>query len=73
MGFKFKAKAVSTVKELDELGIRHTDGWVEGNLISNGGEPWIVGDVVEACEDYIALEFWIRVKPESVALIEGGM
>ena len=70
MEFKFEGRAIGSIEKLDELGVRHKDGWLEGNLIENNGEPWIVGDVVEACEDYIALEFWIRVEPESVALID---
>ena len=70
MKFKFKGKAIGGIEGLDGLGIRHKDGWVEGNLIENNGEPWIVGDIVEVHEDYIALEFWVRVDSESVTLID---
>lgn len=45
-------------------------GWVEGNLIC-GKETYIIGDVVEACEEYFAPLFWYKVDPISVELISG--
>jgi hypothetical protein len=40
--------------------------WVCGNLISNNGRPFIVGDVVESDEEYILFEFWVPVEKESI-------
>lgn len=44
--------------------------WVFGNLISDP-RPFIVGKVVESCEEYIAFVFWESVEPESVGQLTG--
>lgn len=63
---KFRGKAVMSVEELDEMGIEHNNGWVIGNLIQNGNNPYIAGDIIEIDPEYIAHDFWVRVHPESV-------
>lgn len=68
---KFKGKAKTPIKELDQLKIRHVNGWVVGNLIENKGNPYIVGNLVEATEEYINHEFWLEVIPETVAEYSG--
>lgn len=40
--------------------------WVFGNLITNDGVPYIVGDIMDCGSDYIILEFWYPVIPETV-------
>lgn len=40
--------------------------FVYGSLVFEGDEPYIVGPVVEANEDYIALEWWVPVDPATV-------
>ena len=42
------------------------DGWVYGNLIWNRGSPYIVGDIVDGGDEYIAHEWWVPVVPETV-------
>ncbi|MCK5017745.1 MAG: hypothetical protein KAS32_11840 [Candidatus Peribacteraceae bacterium] len=41
-------------------------GWVEGNIITNDGKPFIVNGVIESSEEYIALKMWCPVIPETV-------
>jgi len=45
--------------------------WVFGNLIVNGGRPFIVGDVVESDDEYILFSFWVPVKPQSIGQFTG--
>ena len=40
--------------------------WVYGNLITNDGVPYIVGDIMDCDSDYIVLEFWYPVIPKTV-------
>src|SRR5690554_3581677 len=63
---KFRGKAKMSIEELNELGIKHENGWVVGNLIQNGGYPFIVGEVVESTDEYLQHEWWVAVIPESV-------
>lgn len=59
------------IEELNEMGFEHDNGWVVGNLIQNGSEPWIVGDLVEVDDEYIVHDFWVKVHPESVGQVTG--
>ena len=55
MKFKFKGREIGGGR------------WIYGNLIEDkNGDCWIVGEVVEACEEYCNLEFWCPVDPASV-------
>lgn len=65
----FKGKATISITELNEIEIKHNDGWVEGNLIQNGDDPYIVGDIVETDKEYIALEWWCPVDPLTIEKI----
>ena len=58
---KFRGKATCNVEDKCEKG-----DWIYGNLITNNGTPYIVGQIVESDVDYIAHEFWVPVEPESV-------
>lgn len=68
---KFRGKAVTSTNELEEIGIEHENGWVVSNLIQNGDQPWIVGDIIEWDDEYIAHDFWVKVHPESVGQYTG--
>lgn len=68
---RFRGKAEMEVEKLDEIGIKHDKGWVIGNLIVDGGDPWIVGDLVEVDDEYIIHEFWVKVDPASVGQYTG--
>lgn len=60
-----------SIEDMDMMGFEHDNGWVEGNLIQNGNQPWIVGSVVDSDWEYIAFDYWIRVHPESVGQYTG--
>lgn len=67
----FRGKARLSIKELDAIEITHEDGWVFGNYIENGFCPYIVGDLADVGDDYIAHEWWVEVIPESVGQYTG--
>lgn len=67
---EFRGKSVMSAEELRQIGMDES-GWVYGNLIMNGNKPFIVGDVVEATNEYLAHEYWIPVSPESVGQYTG--
>ena len=68
---KFRGKAIMPTEKMDEIGIKHEDGWVVGSLIHNNGKPWIVGDIIESDDEYIIHDFWVMVHPESVGQYTG--
>ena len=68
---KFRGKVDMALDELDKRGIDHDRGWVYGNLISNGTQPYIVGSLIEVNEDYITFEQWVPVIPETVGQFTG--
>lgn len=41
--------------------------WVFGQLVYLDGSPFIVGDLVEANEEYASLEWWYPVRKDSVS------
>lgn len=47
------------------------DEFVYGNLIVDGNKRWIVGGVAETDPEYIDLEFWCKVRPETVGQYTG--
>jgi len=63
---KFRGKSVIEIEELDDLGIEHKNGWITGNLVMFGDEPFIVGDFIEVDHEYTINEFWAKAHPESV-------
>ena len=68
---RFRGKTKIPTEELDELGLKHEDGWVYGHLAMHGKTPYIVGDLVEVDSECMANEFWIPVHPESVGQFTG--
>lgn len=68
---KFRGKSLMPVRELEKYGIDHENGWVTGNLIQNGDEPLIVGDIIHFGDDYIIHHYWVEVDPTSVGQTTG--
>jgi len=62
---KFRGKAVLSIEKLEELGIKHENGWIIGNFI-NSNKPLITGGILDISEEYLAPEFWVEVIPETV-------
>ena len=68
---KFRGKAKASTKELDELGLKHENGWIYGHLVMYGKIPYIVGDFIEVDEEYTINEFWVEVIPDTVGQFVG--
>ena len=63
---KFRGKPLEDVY-FDNIGVHISkDDFVYGNLIVDGNQAWIVKGVIESTNDYITLEQWIPVRPETV-------
>jgi len=45
--------------------------YVYGFLVKEGGSAYIVGNVIDVDSDYIALDYWTEVRPESVGQYSG--
>ena len=50
---------------------KDTKEWVYGSLIENNGNSYIVNNVIESNEEYISLEEWFPVIPETVGQYTG--
>lgn len=61
------------MREIKFRGKRKDNGeWIYGSLVyDERGFPFIVGAVVESCEEYIALEVWCPVEKNSVGQLTG--
>lgn len=58
----YKGKAIGTIESLNELEIKHKNGWVYGYYV----DGYIVSGIMEATEEYLAHEQWAKVQPDSV-------
>jgi len=45
--------------------------WIQGDLIWNKGIPFIVKNVMEVNDEYISLEWWMPVDPETIGQYTG--
>lgn len=55
------------MRQIGFRGIRKdNDKWIFGSLVYYGNLPFIVGMIVESNEEYISLDFWQPIKPETV-------
>lgn len=69
--YKFRGKPFEDV-DFDEINVHISkDDFVYGNLIIDGGVAYIVNGIVEVTDEYIQLEQWIRVRPETVGQFTG--
>lgn len=66
MTLKFEAKAIMSYNELNQLGIEHNNGYVKGWLV----EDFIVGEIVEATDEYINFEYWVKVDTKTVRQVD---
>lgn len=64
---KYKGKSMMSLNQMAEIGIKHQgDGYVTGFPIISDNDAYILNGVIEANEEYIAIEQWIPVFPESL-------
>lgn len=72
MKTKFKGKALASANELHESGIKFKGSrWIEGYLIEQNDNAYIINGVIEANSEYISIEEWVPVKPETVSEFTG--
>lgn len=64
---KFRGKAECSIERLYELGVKHDNGWVYGIYI----DGYIINEVVDATDEYIAIGSWIPVHKETVGQYTG--
>ena len=57
--------------EISDIQENIKDGWVYGSLIWNNGDPWIVGDIADWDDEYIAHEWWVNVNVGTVGQFTG--
>jgi len=68
---KFKGLSFEDL-DFDEINIHiKKEDFVYGNLIVDGNLSYIVNGIIEVNGDYIQLEQWIRVRPETVGQFTG--
>lgn len=64
---KYQGKSMMSLNQMAEIGIKwKNDGYVTGYPIVSDKDAYILNGVVEANEEYIAIEQWIPVFPESL-------
>lgn len=64
---KYKGKSMMSLNQMAEIGIKYQgDGYVTGFPIISDNDAYILNGVIEANEEYIAIEQWIPVFPESL-------
>lgn len=64
---KFRGKAKSTLEELTQSEIYNKNGWVFGSYIDGR----IINGVLESTEEYIAIETWCPIIPETLGQYTG--
>ncbi|MBC1982794.1 YopX family protein [Listeria booriae] len=63
----YKAKAIASIEELDDIEIKHENGWVYGDLV----ESYIVNGVLEANDEYITIAAWCAIDLKTVGQYTG--
>lgn len=72
----FRGKAVIDLVrepffEFWEREVLKNGDWIYGDLIWNNGTPFIVHGVIEDTDEYISLEWWVPVAPETIGQYTG--
>lgn len=69
---KFRGYSQMVAAELISMGISYTgEGWVEGYLIQEGNDSYIINGVIEANSEYITIGEWVPVFADSVGQATG--
>lgn len=56
--------------DVEETSVKKGD-WLYGQVVFDGDQPYIVGPVIEVDAEYIAMESWCSVVPESLGEFAG--
>ncbi|EAG8753197.1 hypothetical protein CLD28_14540 [Listeria monocytogenes] len=65
---EFRGKALISIEELDEIGIKHKNGYVYGDLADNSH---IVTGILESNDEYICSETWCGIDSETIGQYTG--
>jgi hypothetical protein len=67
----FRGKPTKEVLENESLckTLPIKQGFVYGNLIYNDKQPYIVGPIADANDEYCSMEWWCPVVPETVGQV----
>lgn len=69
---KFRGKPTATVwQDYTDETLFYEDEFVYGSLVVSGDDCYIVGDVIDCTEDSLELEWWVKVRPETVGQYTG--
>lgn len=60
---EFRGKALISIEELDEIGIKHINGYVYGDLVDNSH---IVTGILESNDEYICIETWCGIDQKTI-------
>lgn len=65
---EFRGKALISIEELDEIGIKHKNGYVYGDLVDNSH---IVTGILESNDEYICIETWCGIDQKTIGQYTG--
>ncbi|EMH5473045.1 hypothetical protein V6R04_001632 [Listeria monocytogenes] len=65
---EFRGKALISIEELDEIGIKHKNEYVYGDLVDNSH---IVTGILESNDEYICIETWCGIDSETIGQYTG--
>lgn len=71
---KYQGKSMMSLNEMVRLAIGYEgDGYVTGYPITSGDDAYILNGVIEANEEYITINQWVPVFPESLQPISPSL
>ena len=71
---KYQGKSMMSLNEMAKLAIDYEgDGYVTGYPITSGDDAYILNGVIEANEEYITINQWVPVFPESLQPISPSL
>lgn len=71
---KYQGKSMMSLNEMASLAIDYEgDGYVTGYPIVSGNDAYILNGVIEANEEYITINQWVPVFPESLQPISPSL
>lgn len=71
---KYQGKSMMSLNEMVGLAIDYEgDGYVTGYPIVSGNDAYILNGVIEANEEYITINQWVPVFPESIEAVSPSL
>ena len=71
---KYQGKSMMSLNEMARLAIDYEcDGYVTGYPIVSGDDTYILNGVIEANEEYITINQWVPVFPESLKTVSPSL